>query len=350
MVELEDIWFRLAIDHLHLGLLIIDRKGRIQICNRALSGMTGLKENEILDRSLAAVSGSREHGHNKLLQTINTGREFQDLNPETVLPVTGLFACTVSTRVIRNRSGIPIGAMAVFIPAGRQQELENAVVKAEKLAILGQMTAGMVHEIRNPLTSISGFLQLLQEYLKGTPKEEYVTLMLAELKHVNSLIADFLQLSKPGYAKRARCSISKVITDVVMLVESEAFLRKLDIKLDMATDIPAILGDSDQLKQVFLNIFKNALDALSHGGVILLQALWNGPEKSVQVIITDTGTGMDEQTMANIFDPFFTTKESGTGLGMFIIKKIIDNHNGRIEIQSTPGEGTTVTVLLPAGL
>ncbi|AGL00271.1 two-component system sensor histidine kinase NtrB [Desulfoscipio gibsoniae] len=349
MAELSENWFRLAIDHLHLGILIIDREGRICVFNRALSRITGLKENDVLDRPLLAILDGQKHSRNKLLQTISTGKEFEDLNPKTVLPITGSIACIASTHVIRDKSGVTTGALAVFMPAGRQQELEDAVIKAEKLAILGQMAAGMVHEIRNPLTAISGFLQLLQKYLKGTPKEEYVTLTLNELKHVNSLISDFLKLSKPGFSKRTQCSISKIITDVVMLVESEAFLRKLDINVDIATDIPAIVGDSDQLKQVFLNIFKNAFDALPHGGKISLQTSWDRHQECVQVIIKDTGTGMDEQTIASIFDPFFTTKESGTGLGMFIIKKIIDNHGGRIEVQSEQEKGTTVTVLLPVG-
>ncbi|GBF33990.1 sensory histidine kinase AtoS [Desulfocucumis palustris] len=348
MVELVEIWSRLAIDNLPVGLLVIDREGRVRVFNRALSGITGLKADEVMDRPLLNLNGP-ERGSGKLLQTLATGREFQDLNPEAVIPVTSSVACLASTYVIRDKSGVIIGAMAVFIPAGRQQELESAIIKAEKLAILGQMAAGLVHEVRNPLTVIGGFLQLLQKYLKGTPQEEYVTLILTELKHVNILISDFLQLTKPGFSNRSRCSISKIITDVVMLVESEAFLRKLDINLDMATDIPDILGDSEQLKQVFLNIFKNAFDALSQGGKIFLQTSWDRHEKFIQVVFRDTGTGMDEQTVANMFDPFFTTKESGTGLGMFIIKKIIDNHGGRIEVRSIPGEGTSVTVLLPAG-
>ncbi len=340
MVEIAESWSDLVIDHLNIGLLMIDREGRICLFNRALSRMTGLKKNEILGRSLRSP--------NILLQTIISGREFQDLSPGAVLPVMGSYNGATSTHIIRNKSDVTVGAIAVFIPAGRQQELEDAVIKAEKLAILGQMAAEMVHEIRNPLTVIDGFMKLLQQNLKGTPKEEYITLILAELKHVNRLISDFLQFSKPGYSKRTQCSITQIITEVAMLVENEASLRKLDIDLDIAKNVPDIFGDSDQLKQVFLNIFKNAFEALSCGGKIFLETSWNMQEELVQVIIRDTGMGMDEQTMTSMFDPFFTTKESGTGLGMFIIKKIIDNHDGRIEIQSKQAKGTIVTVFLPA--
>lgn len=346
MVALAEGWLDLAVEHLPIGILMIDREGRICAMNRVLSKMTGL-QNDVLGRSLHAVSKNQGHGSNKLLQTIHTGSEFQGLNPETVLPVTGYFDCTVSTYLVKERNGTTKGAMAVFTPVGRQQELESAVIKAEKLAILGQMAAGMVHEIRNPLTIISGFLQLVQNDLKGTSKEKYITVSLAELNRVNSLLTEFLQMSKPGYSKRTPCCISKIINDVVMLVESEVYHRNLEINLNITNDLPAILGDSDQLKQVFLNILKNAFEALPGGGKILLNTSLSKHEDFVQVVIRDTGVGMDEQTMANIFDPFFTTKENGTGLGMFIIKEIINNHGGRLDIQSKPGNGTTVTVLLP---
>jgi len=341
MVEIAEILPRLAIDQLVIGLLMINREGQICLFNQALARITGLNQHEFLGQSL--------YPPNKLLQTFATGREFQNLQPNTILPVMGLNNCAVSTQIVRGKSGVPVGAMAVFIPAGRQQELEEAVVKAEKLAILGQMAAEMVHEIRNPLTVMDGLIKLLQPDLQGTPKEEYVSIILAELKHVNHLITDFLQLSKPGYAKRSQCSITKVINEVTRLVENEAASRQLDLKMDLAGDIPDILGDSDQLKQVFLNILKNAFEALSCDGRIYLQTYWNRPENLVQVIIRDTGMGMDEQTRASMFDPFFTTKKNGTGLGMFIIKKLIDNHGGRIEIQSEPEKGTVVTVILPVG-
>ncbi|TYO97418.1 two-component system sensor histidine kinase NtrB [Desulfallas thermosapovorans] len=346
MVALAEGWLDLAVNHLPAGILMINREGRICVMNQVLSRMTGLK-NDVLGRSLHTVSKHQGHGINKLLQTIHTGIEFQGLNPETVLPVTGPFECTVNTYLVKEKNGATAGAMAVFIPVGRQQELENAVIKAEKLAILGQMAAGMVHEIRNPLTIISGFMQLLQNHLKGTSKEKYISLSLAELNRVNNLLTEFLQLSKPGYSKRIPCCISKIINDVVMLMESEIFRRNLEINLDITNDLPAISGDSDQLKQVFLNILKNALEALPNGGKIFLHTSQSKHEDYVKVVIKDTGVGMDEQTIASIFDPFFTTKEKGTGLGMFIIKKVIDNHGGHLDIQSKPGNDTTVTVLLP---
>lgn len=340
-------WPQLTLDHLPVGLLVIDQEGQVQVFNRTLSRLAGLEYEEVLGRPLQDFLDGSRTGFSKLLQTLSTGKEFQDLKPKAVLPVIDSNGYWVNTYKITDESGTIIGAMAVFIPIERRQELENAIIKAEKLAILGQLAAVAVHEIRNPLTTINGFLQLLQKDLRGTPKEEYLNIMLSELKHVNRLISEILHLARPGYSKRTHCLINKLIREVYILVESEASIHYLEIILDMSNNIPPILADDEQLKQVFLNIIRNAFEALSPGGKLYLQTSCDKDEGFVRITIRDTGTGMDKQTIANMFDPFFTTKETGTGLGMFISKKIIDNHGGRLEVQSEPAKGTTVIVFLP---
>lgn len=348
MAETIEEWYRLVIDCLPVGVLFIDREGRVRVLNRLLSGLTGRREEDILGRLFREFLDCRRPERNKLLQTLAYGKEFRDLKPEDVFPIAASNEYVASTYIIRDESGSEKGAMAVFMPAGRRQELENAVIKAEKLAILGQLVAGLVHEIRNPVTAVRGFLQLLQKQLRGNPKESYIPVMLAELERVNRLITEFLQLTRPGYPKRAECSINKIVREVAMLLESEASIRNLSVILKTEEDIPPVRADAEQLKQVFVNIIKNAFDALNDGGEVYIKTSWDRHEGFVRVAFKDTGAGMDEHTVNNMFTPFFTTKEDGTGLGMFISKRIIDNHGGSIEIRSKPGEGTTVTVLLPA--
>lgn len=347
MIEFLEDWSRLALDHLPVGIIAIDRESRVRIFNRSLSNLTGLKDDHVLGKSFLKLLNGQKPGFNKLLQTLATGKEFKSLNPASVIPVNASTDFMANIYAIRDKGGVTVGAMAVFTPARRQQELENTLVKVEKLAILGQLATEMIHEIRNPLTAVSGFMQLLQQHLDGSPKEEYLTIMSAELKHINRLVSDFLLLARPGYCKRAQCSINQLITEVVALVECEAVIRKLIISLETSEDIPLVNADGGQLKQAFLNITRNAFDALPDGGEVFLRVSGDEQQGIVRVVIRDTGTGMDEQTLGNMFNPFFTTKESGTGLGMFISKKIIDNHGGHIEIRSEPAKGTTVTVLLP---
>jgi len=340
-------WFRMAVDHLPVGLLVIDAEGTVKVFNRLLNGLTGIKEGDVLGRPFPEVFDCQRPEPNKLLQTLVTREEFQGLKPETVIPSINSNAYETRTYIMHNDNGESEGAMAVFLPVERLHELENAVIKAEKLAVLGQLVAGVVHEIRNPLTAIGGFLELLQKQLKGTSKENYIAVMLAELKHVNRLITELLSLTKPGYPKRVKCIINNIVREVVMLVESEAQIRNVDLNLTLEKDIPYLLGDGEQLKQVFLNVIKNAFEAFDNGGRICLQTSWDEGEGLVKIAVEDNGPGVDGQTIDNIFIPFFTTKEKGTGLGMFLSKQIIDNHGGLIEVESEPGKGTTVTVLIP---
>lgn len=347
MIEYMEDWFRLAVDHLPVGIIAIDRERRIQIFNSLLAKLTGLKVENVLGEPFLKLLDGQSAISNKLLQTLATGREYQSLKPEAVIPVNAVTNLVANIFAIKNKSDATVGAVAVFTPERRLQELEKTIIKVEKLAILGQLATEMIHEIRNPLTSISGLMQLLQQHLKGDPKEEYVNIMLAELKHLNSFITDFLLMARPGYCKPAQCSIDKLIKEVVTLVKCEASIRNLIINLEIKKDLPIINADGGQLKQVFLNITRNAFEALPVGGELFIQASSNRQQGVVRIVFKDTGTGIDKQTLANMFNPFFTTKESGTGLGMFISKKIIDNHGGQIEIQSEPENGTTVTVTLP---
>ncbi len=340
-------WFRLAVDHLPVGVIAIDREGRVQVINRFLAKLTGLEVDNVLGEPFHKLLNGQSCISNKLLQTLATGRGYQSLKPESVIPVNTETDLVANIYAMKNKSGTTVGAVSVFTPERRLQELEKTIIKVEKLAILGQLTTEMIHEIRNPLTAVSGLMQLLQQHLKGTPKEEYVTIILAELTHLNSIITDFLLMARPGYCKPTKCSIDQLIKEVLTLVECEASIRNLIINLEIEKDLPIINADRGQLKQVFLNITRNAFEALPVGGKLFIEASSDRQQGFVLIVFRDTGTGIDKQTLANMFNPFFTTKERGTGLGMFISKKIIDNHSGQIEIQSEPGNGTTVTIMLP---
>ncbi|VFU14939.1 PAS domain S-box [anaerobic digester metagenome] len=348
MVESPVDWLQLVFNHLPLGIIVIDRRGHVRLFNNRLSMLTGYQEERILGKPFSDLINNPDSDYNKLLQTLATGKEYQNLKPESVILLNAPFSdFRANTYAIKDKGGATVGAMALLEPAGRQQELENAVIKAEKLAILGQLATEMIHELRNPLTAISGFVQLLQQKIGRNSELEYLDIISNELKHLNRLISDFLLQAKPGYCSRTQCSINKLLTDVAALVECEASLRNLKINLETPEDPPPIKADSGQLRQVFLNIIRNAFDALPDEGQLFLQCSGDKQLGIVRVVIRDTGKGMDGQIMANMFKPFFTTKESGTGLGMFISKKIIDNHGGSIDIQSEPARGTTVTVTLP---
>jgi two-component system sporulation sensor kinase A len=221
---------------------------------------------------------------------------------------------------------------------------QNQLRKSEKLAVVGQMAAAVAHEIRNPLTPIKGFMQLLNAEKEINPV--YLKIVLDELHHVESIISEFISMSKPHTEKLLRVSIAQLIKQVVHLLQPAVIKR--NSKLLMFEDKPAthaIMGDPNSLKQVFINVIENAIEALSEQGRVEVRILTDKTGVTVQV--TDDGCGISCDRLTRLGEPFYSTKERGTGLGLMTCYRIIEAHNGKINIESIEEAGTTVTIWLP---
>jgi PAS domain S-box-containing protein len=226
----------------------------------------------------------------------------------------------------------------------RKEKTEQMLQKSEKLALLGQMAAGIAHEIRNPLTSIKGFIQLLKS---NHPDEEYYTIMLSELDRINAIVSEFLVLAKPNAVVFEERDVKVLIKDVVTLINSQSILNNVQIFSEFDRDLPKIFCAEGQLKQVFLNIFKNAIEAMPVGGNIDVKVELKGDfEISIQII--DQGIGISRERISTLGEPFYTTKEKGTGLGLMTCYRIIESHKGTLSFFSKENEGTTVEIILPA--
>ncbi|PGY08183.1 PAS domain-containing sensor histidine kinase [Bacillus sp. AFS031507] len=225
----------------------------------------------------------------------------------------------------------------------KMEETERLLQKSEKLALLGQMAAGIAHEIRNPLTSIKGFIQLLRT---NTRKEEYFDILLTELDRINDIVGEFLVLAKPTAAVYISKDIRILLKDVVTLINNQSLLNNVLIFVEYDNDLPLISCEENQLKQVFLNLLKNAIEAMPKGGNINVYVMKKEDGKiSVQII--DQGVGIPEERISTLGEPFYTTKEKGTGLGLMTCYKIIEGHNGELNIYSKINEGTTIEIILP---
>ncbi|MFD0588534.1 ATP-binding protein [Paenibacillus sp. GCM10027627] len=230
------------------------------------------------------------------------------------------------------------------------KQIEQSALQNDKLAMLGKIAAAIAHEIRNPLTSIRGFIQLLRPYLLEVGKEEYARIILTEIDRANEIIYEFLNSSKPSAPMKQSAAIDHLIREVVMLTESESLLRNCEITVESYHKTALVAIDIKQVKQVILNIVKNSLDAVEEvqgerRGRIDISL--NSDGQYVQVKIRDNGKGMDKATMSKLFDPFFTTKQAGTGLGLSVSYRIIRNHGGTIRVDSQVGDGTEFIVYLP---
>jgi PAS domain S-box-containing protein len=225
----------------------------------------------------------------------------------------------------------------------RKEQTEQLLQKSEKLALLGQMAAGIAHEIRNPLTSIKGFIQLFKI---EQHRVEYYDIVLSELDRINNIVGEFLVLAKPTAAVFAEKDIKDLIKDVVTLINTQSILNNVQIFVEFESDLPKISCEENQLKQVFLNLLKNAIEAMPSGGTIDVKVTVKEEEKiSAQII--DQGIGIPQERIPTLGEPFYTTKEKGTGLGLMTCYKIIESHNGQLTIDSVIGEGTTIEIILP---
>lgn len=230
------------------------------------------------------------------------------------------------------------------------KQIEQTAYQNDKLAMLGKISASIAHEIRNPLTAIRGFIQLLRPHLVQLGKDEYARIILMEIDRANDIIYEFLNSSKPSAPQTSLFSVNSLLKEVILLTESEALMKGCQIQLEEASSPVYISVDVKQIKQVILNIIKNAMDAIddnSHDqkGIIEIKSVTDG--RYVHIHICDNGKGMDQHTLTHLFNPFFTTKETGTGLGLSVSYRIIKNHGGYISVESEKGEGTQFMISLP---
>lgn len=263
--------------------------------------------------------------------------------------VTGLLSQRERDRSIelqKTAAGLEESYNALQLQSERIISIEEQLRRSERLSTLGEMAAVLAHEIRNPLGSIRGTAEILKDdYKPGDPKHEFIEIQIKETERLNRVVEDFLRMSKPQTAIKSRCLIRDELETVVVLTSKEAKSRLVSLSLQPFSDNPIILGDGEKLRQAFLNIVINALQATPAGGRVTIKV--DSRPDQCEITFSDSGGGIDSAAMNRIFEPFFTTKPDGTGLGLVITKKIIEGHGGSMQIRSEPDAGTSVSILLP---
>lgn len=214
----------------------------------------------------------------------------------------------------------------------------------EKLAVIGQMAAGIGHEIRNPLASLKGFTQLQQERYPNT--NDFYPIMIQEIDRINSIVNDLMTLGKPKALQFSKASIEEIIAYTLSITQQMSERHGISIETTMAGPLPPIDCDEKQLKQVFINLIKNAIESMHDGGKIEIKVKVVADNK-MEISIQDEGNGIEDQNIINLGEPFYTTKKDGTGLGLMVTNQIIGDHKGDFDIESSPGKGTKVVVTLP---
>lgn len=234
--------------------------------------------------------------------------------------------------------------MVSIVDITQRKENEDLLRKSERLSAIAELGAGVAHEIRNPLTTIKGFIQLLQATSSATP--EYLEIMLGELERIEVIISEFAVLARPHAVVFIRKNLQTVLQDSFSFVRRLAAQHNVQITTKIPISAPDIYCEEHQLKQAFVNIMKNAIEAMIDGGTLFVEVV-RPDSGNVLMRFIDHGCGISAEVVCRVGEPFFTTKEHGTGLGLMVSQKVIQDHGGTLELKSRPGRGTTIEITLP---
>jgi PAS domain S-box-containing protein len=251
-----------------------------------------------------------------------------------------LFDVEISTIYVYKDMGNPV-VQSVIRDLTARKKSEEAMIRSEKLSLIGQLAAGIAHDIRNPLTSLMGFVHLLKS--KNT---DYVDVMMEELEHINYVVNEFMTLAKPHLSYYIESKVLVLVQSVISFLQPHAHLYNVQIQMDREQEIPDIYCIPDQIKQVLINVLKNAIESMISGGIIQI-SFQISLHQTLVICVKDQGIGISEERLAQLGEPFYTTKANGTGLGLMVCKRIVEAHGGQLTILSKINQGTTVEIELP---
>ncbi|MEZ7891608.1 MAG: ATP-binding protein [Candidatus Wallbacteria bacterium] len=336
------------IESMPLGIMTIDDHSRISIINQAAKNylnintishedIVGKKIDELLEEHLPIIDC--------LVETLSTGyiyENFDFYNPKSKMNF------ELTTFQLKNAEGVRIGVAMFLRDVSKLKQMEDHVRRADRLSALGELASGIAHEIRNPLTGIKMVIQLLDKDFekKEAAPNKYTKVILEEIDRVDNIISNLLNFARPSKPEFNNTSVVKIIETILLLVESKIKLMNTTVIREFPEKEVLVLCDSAQIKQVFLNLLQNSLQAMRMSENNILKISIKEENEYLYISISDNGCGIPHENLKQIFDPFFTTKDNGTGLGLSIVHRIIEEHGGSITVESEVGKGSTFTVKL----
>ena len=330
------------------GLITIDLEEKIVTLNEMAERILGKRSGEIVGLPLERVLSEDHPLYRMMIETIS--REEGVFRSEMELKKDeGSLWLTAGTSLLTDGKGKKLGALVLFQDITGIKALEEKLRQADRLAALGTLSAGLAHEIKNPLSAIKTFVQLLPRKLENPSfMEKFNSTVPREIDRINQLVEDLLELTRRRTPSFVALDVNHLILQVIDLHIEEMKKKKIHFEDHLDRTFPSIGGDPETLYRAFSNLVINAIQAMPNGGVLRISSAMEGSKRpELNIIFRDAGIGMDAETAKNIFNPFFTTKDRGVGLGMALTHKIIEDHRGTIEVMSEKGLGTTFILRLP---
>ncbi len=344
--------FRVIFEDAALGIVLLNDQGYIMQSNPAFQKMLGMDKEILEDRSLDVYLHSEDKGKNQELFTalMQGQRELYKAQVRFVIKneVSPMWA-NLTASLVRGFKGQPRLAIMLIEDITEQREAQEALVQTEKLALTGRLAASLAHEINNPLQTVIGCLGLAEELREEEDIGIYLQMASEELQRAAGIVSRLRDVSHPSDpGDQVSIDVGGLIEQVLLLTRKQCQNHRVEVSVEIASDLPRVLGVPDRLQQVFLNLVLNALDAMPSGGILSIKAERESPPLGIKLTFADSGSGIAPQILSEIFAPFNTTKPEGLGLGLFISQSIIEAHGGHIDVESVPGNGAVFTIWLPA--
>jgi two-component system sensor histidine kinase HydH len=336
------IFSEALVKNMPIGLIALDDQGNIVTCNEKAQAVLEVPCNDALGKQALTLLPAPLK---KILAELPASGGFleRDIQLITAYGKEHIWEAVAAGLM---DEGIPAGRILLIRDVTAIRQMENEVTRSRHLNSIGSLAAGVAHEIRNPLSSIKGFAVYFKERLSGNKEDEQMAdVMIAETERLNRVISQLIEFARPLELKKEKIQFVKLVHHTIKLITADAQKNKISVEIDAAAEIPAVEVDPDKIKQVLLNIFLNSLAALKDGGKLTIEL--KPRVDNLTVIISDNGAGIKKLDLPRIYDPYFTSKPAGTGLGLAVVQKIMEAHGGKINVESTVGQGTKVFLYFP---
>ncbi|HZK25837.1 MAG TPA: ATP-binding protein [Oscillospiraceae bacterium] len=335
-----------VVDSTRAAIVAIDINGQITLFNRQAELVFQKKRQDVIGASLASTFPQLDEHEHYLYLALKCERGMTEVE-NNYCPYTGTEGVFIhSVAIVQNPSGEISGAIWMRKDQTSRRRFQNEINSAEVQALVSQIAAGTAHEIRNPLTTTKGYIQLARQKTEQDVSA-YLETALEGIEQIEEIITDLLSLFHPNIEGLQLTSINSLLVELLQLVQHAGTLVNIVIRTILDKQAPLCLVDAKLIKYVLLNILRNAMEAMPDGGCLTVKTAYHRETNTVTISVSDTGKGIKREDLRKIFDPFYTTKKEGSGLGLTLSNRIMHHHNGYIDVDSTCGEGSCVHLHLP---